>query len=156
MQIMNFTIGDIQYGVPVEQVREILSTQTIIPIPGNASYVLGVSNLRGQIITVIDLKALLNLSGEVGDVRKIIWVQHDRFMVGIVVDQVTEVTTIPDTDIELVDGSSGRSQYVIGIGKQHERLTVLLDFHKIILDNSGHLLSSQDVDPVMEPIPAQL
>ena len=55
VQIVNFTVGDVNYGAPVEQVREVRDVQAVTPVPGAPSYVEGVTNLRGQIITVMDL-----------------------------------------------------------------------------------------------------
>jgi purine-binding chemotaxis protein CheW len=61
-QIVNFTVDNINYGVPVEQVREVRDMQSVTPVPGAPSYVEGVTNLRGQIITVFDLRKRLGLS----------------------------------------------------------------------------------------------
>lgn len=99
-QIVNFTVGDVYYGVPVEQVREVRDVQAVTPIPGAPSYIEGVTNLRGQIITVMDLRTRLNLQKNEGGGEKIIVVELGKAAVGVVVDAVTEVTTIAGADIE--------------------------------------------------------
>ncbi|MBN2335901.1 chemotaxis protein CheW [Candidatus Bathyarchaeota archaeon] len=156
LQIVNFTVGEVNYGVPVHQVREILGMQPVTPVPGTAHFVLGVSNLRGQIITVMDLKLLLGLQGADDGGRKIIWVQHHQYMVGIIVDQVTEVSTIPGGEIDAANNDgTGINEYTIGVGKQRDRLVVLLDFYKIIDGNFTRLLIQSDEPSAPEqPIPA--
>ena len=56
IQIVNFTVDTVDYGVPVEQVREVRDMQSVTPVPGSPIFVEGVTNLRGQIITVMDLR----------------------------------------------------------------------------------------------------
>ncbi len=72
MQIVNFTIGEVNYGVPVEQVREVRDMQTVTPVPGSPAFVEGVTNLRGQIITVMDLRKRLGLPQKDGAGEKIL------------------------------------------------------------------------------------
>jgi chemotaxis signal transduction protein len=62
LQIVNFTVDDVNYGVPVEQVREVRDMQQVTRVPGAPDYVNGVTNLRGQIITVVDLRKRLGLA----------------------------------------------------------------------------------------------
>ena len=100
VQIVNFTIGDVNYGVPVEQVREVRDVQAVTPVPGAPSYVEGVTNLRGQIITVMDLRKRLNLEETEGGGQKIIVIEMSKTAVGVVVDSVTEVSTLSGADVE--------------------------------------------------------
>ena len=100
MQIVNFTIGDVNYGVPVEQVREVRDVQVVTRVPGAPSYVDGVTNLRSQIITVMDLRKRLNIEEMEGGGEKIIVIEMGKTAVGVVVDTVTEVSTIAGADIE--------------------------------------------------------
>jgi purine-binding chemotaxis protein CheW len=134
-QIVNFTIGEVNYGVPVDQVREVRDIQAVTPVPGAPNYVEGVTNLRGQIITVMDLRKRLNIeTAEVKD-KQIIVIEMDKAAVGVVVDSVTEVSTIAGTDIEKHMRSTTRlDSYIIGVGKQGDQLIVILDLAKIISD----------------------
>ena len=61
LQIVNFTVDNVNYGVPVDQVREVRDMQSVTPVPGAPAYVEGVTNLRGQIITVVNLRKRLGL-----------------------------------------------------------------------------------------------
>ncbi len=141
LQIVNFAVGEVDYGVPVHQVREILGMQVITPVPGTSHYNLGIANLRGQVITVLDLKLLLGLQGSLDANRKIIWVQHQSHMVGIVVDSVTEVTTVAGEEIEETsDATSSVNSSMIGVGKQKDRLVVLVDFVKLVETHQGEML----------------
>jgi purine-binding chemotaxis protein CheW len=117
LQIVNFTIDGVSYGVPVEQVREVRDIQTVTPIPQAPSYVEGVTNLRGQIITVVDLRKRLGLP--------------QKSAVGVIVDSVTEVSTIKGQDLENDEAVRGNDS-VIGIGKQGNHLTIVLDIAKTV------------------------
>ncbi|MCW4034834.1 MAG: chemotaxis protein CheW [Candidatus Bathyarchaeota archaeon] len=134
VQIVNFTVGNVNYGVPVEQVREVRDVQVVTPVPGAPSYVEGVTNLRGQIITVMDLRKRLNIIKD-GASEKIIVIELGKAAVGVVVDSVTEVSTIADADIDRnVQATKCLDNYVVGVGKQGDKLIVILDLTKIISD----------------------
>ncbi|MEM2711309.1 MAG: chemotaxis protein CheW [Candidatus Bathyarchaeia archaeon] len=133
LQIVNFTIGNINYGVPVDQVREVRDMQAVTPVPGAPPYVRGVTNLRGQIVTIIDLRKRLGLPSKEDGSEKIIIIEMGDYAVGVVVDSVTEVSTIPWRDIERhVDVATTLKDCVIGIGKMAEKLIIILDIAKII------------------------
>ena len=141
VQIVNFTVGDVNYGVPVEQVREVRDMQKVTRVPGAPWYVEGVTNLRGQIITVIDLRKRLNLSETTGTGEKIIVVELDKVAVGIIVDSVTEVSTIKSTDIERhMEIATKLDRHMLGVGKQGDKLIVVLDLAKIIKDVEDQLI----------------
>ncbi len=131
-QIVNFTVGGVNYGVPVDQVREVRDMQSVTPVPGAPSYVKGVTNLRGQIITVIDLRKRLELADNGKGGEKIIVIEMDNLAVGVVVDSVTEVSTIAGKNIEKEATTTLDSRYVLGIGKEGDRLVVILDLRKVI------------------------
>jgi purine-binding chemotaxis protein CheW len=140
LQIVNFTLGDVNYGAPVEQVREVRDVQAVTPVPGAPSYVGGVTNLRGQIITVMDLRKRLNIEEMEGGGEKIIVIEMGKTAVGVVVDTVTEVSTIAGADIEKqIQVTKKLENYVVGVGKQGETLVVILDLAKIIADSKDDL-----------------
>ena len=148
VQIVNFTVADVDYGVPVEQVREVRDVQTVTPIPGAPSYVDGVTNLRGQVITVMDLRKRLNLQKKEGGGKKIIVVELGKVAVGVVVDSVTEVSTIAGADIERhMQVTKKLEKYLVGVGKQGEKLIVILDLTKIISDIKEDLPEHTESSP---------
>jgi len=151
MQIVNFTVGDVNYGVPVEQVREVRDVQVVTPVPGAPSYVEGVTNLRGQIITVMDLRKRLNIEATNGGGEKFIVIEMGKAAVGVVVDTVTEVSTIAGADIERhIQVTKKLDNYVVGIGKQGENLIVILDLAKIIVDAQEDM-PEQEIAPTKKP-----
>ena len=136
IQIVNFTVGAVNYGAPVEQVREVRDVQAVTPVPGAPSYVEGVTNLRGQIITVMDLRKRLDIDEAEKQGQKIIVIEMGKAAVGVVVDTVTEVSTIAEADIERnIQVTKKLEEYVVGVGKQSEKLIVILDLAKIISDS---------------------
>lgn len=138
-QIVNFTVGDVDYGVPVEQVREVRDVQAVTPVPGAPSYIEGVTNLRGQIITVMDLRKRLKITKE-GRGEKIIVIEMGKATVGVVVDSVTEVSTLAGADVERhMQVTKRLENYLVGVGKQGEKLIVILDLAKIIAESKDDL-----------------
>ncbi len=133
LQIVNFTVDSVNYGVPVDQVREVRDMQAVTPVPGAPDYVEGVTNLRGQIIAVVDLRKRLGLADGDGLAEKIMIIDLDKSAVGVVVDSVTEVSTIKASDIERnVEVTSALSDFILGVGKQSDHLSVILDLSKIV------------------------
>jgi purine-binding chemotaxis protein CheW len=137
LQIVNFTVDGVNYGVPVEQVREVRDMQSVTRVPGAPYYVEGVTNLRGQIITVIDLRKRLGLTDGNAANEKIMIIDLEKSAVGVVVDTVTEVTTIKETDIQKnMEITSQLGDFILGVGKQADRLSLILDISKIVKSNS--------------------
>jgi purine-binding chemotaxis protein CheW len=133
MQIVNFTIGEVNYGVPVEQVREVRDMQTVTPIPGSPPFVEGVTNLRGQIITVMDLRKRLGIENKSSSGEKIIIIDLGKHATGVMVDSVTEVSTIRGSDIEKNSQvTTTLDDSILGVGKQGNHLTIILDIAKTI------------------------
>jgi purine-binding chemotaxis protein CheW len=134
-QIVNFTVDNINYGVPVEQVREVRDMQAVTPVPGAPAYVEGVTNLRGQIITVFDLRKRLGLPEKRGAGEKILIIDLEKSAVGVVVDAVTEVSTIHESDVEKnTEVTSALGDFILGVGKQNDHLALILDISKIVIN----------------------
>jgi purine-binding chemotaxis protein CheW len=136
LQIVNFTVDDVNYGVPVDQVREVRDMQAVTRVPGAPEYVEGVTNLRGQIITVIDLRKRLGLADGNSTSEKIMIIDIEKSAVGVVVDTVTEVTTIKEIDIQRnLEVTAQLGDFILGVGKQSDRLSLILDISKIVKAN---------------------
>jgi len=132
LQIVNFTIDDVNYGVPVEQVREVRDMQSVTSVPGAPEYVECVTNLRGQIITVINLRKRLGMPQGKSENEKIMIVDLEKSAVGVVVDAVTEVSTIKEGDIQKNIEATALGEFILGVGKQADRLSLILDISKIV------------------------
>jgi purine-binding chemotaxis protein CheW len=135
VQLIVFNLGDEEYGANINQVREIIRTGNITPIPDSPDFIKGVCNVRGEIPVIIDLKErfFLPIKKDVED-KHIVMTERDKNVFGLLVDEVTEVLRIPQTDIktapELVTKID--REYVNGVITLENRLIILLDLHKVL------------------------
>ncbi|MBP2654931.1 MAG: cheW 1 [Firmicutes bacterium] len=134
-QLVVFRLGREEYGVSILQVQEIKRMLEIARVPQSPDYVKGVINLRGNVLPVIDLKKRLGLlPGEYTDDTRVIIVKVADIVVGIIVDAVSEVTSINSDSIEppqtIVSGVN--AQYLSGVGKHEDRLLILLNLEAIV------------------------
>ena len=135
-QLVVFNVGKEVYGVDTSRVQEIIRMQSITHVPGAPEFVEGVINLRGKIIPVIELDRRFGLSGsEPSKARRIVVVETEGQVVGMVVDAVSEVLRIPvdciDPPSPLVAGVD--SEYIRGIAKLEGELIILLQLDKVLL-----------------------
>ncbi len=136
VQLVVFKIGDEEFGVEINQVREIVKLVSITRMPKAPVFIEGVVNLRGQIITVIDLAKRLDLpSTGKTDSTRIMVVEVGEDTVGMIVDSVSEVLRLSTDNIEdtpaLID-TEVHEQYLRGVGKSEDRLLILLDLNEVL------------------------
>lgn len=136
---LTFTLNKEEYGLEILKVREIVGYMEATEVPQSPDYVKGVVNLRGQVIPVIDLRTKFGMpQAEVTDQTCIIVVQiqHNESWIntGIIVDQVEEVLNITEDNIEKTDqfGTNVNSDFILGIAKREESVTILLDIDKAL------------------------
>jgi purine-binding chemotaxis protein CheW len=131
-------LGDEEYGVPISQIQEIDRLAKITKVPKAANFIEGITNLRGEVIPVLDTRKRLDLPLKPADDRtRIIIVDLGGVKTGLVVDSVREVLTLPKKDIAAPPeaiGSGVEKQFILGIGKVNagKRMIVLLDVEKIL------------------------
>jgi purine-binding chemotaxis protein CheW len=134
-QVVVFNLGAEQFGVSISSVENIVKMQHITRMPQTPHFVEGVTNLRGKIIPVIDLRKRFNLTSEevTRDTRIIVY-NVNNTEVGMVVDGVSEVLTIADSMIEPPPAlvSSIDTSFITGIAKVDDRLIILLDMNKAL------------------------
>ncbi|MEI6045049.1 MAG: chemotaxis protein CheW [Chloroflexota bacterium] len=134
-QVVIFQLRDEVYAVPVARVQEIIRLQPITVIPRAPDYVLGMTNLRGQVIPVIDLVKRLGL-GQVQEnkLARIIIAELPGQMVGMMVDNVISVAQLPQSEIEPPSPVvlSVDSQFIMGLTQYHEYLIILLNLDKVL------------------------
>ncbi len=131
---LTFFLGEEQYGLEILKVREINGMMSITSLPTTPDYVDGVINLRGKVIPVMDLRAKFGLQRkEVDDETCIIVVEMGEMEVGVVVDKVSEVQDINAADIEPPPtlGEGLETDYILGMGKSADRVTILLNLDKV-------------------------
>jgi purine-binding chemotaxis protein CheW len=137
VQVVNFCLGNEEFGADVALVREITRVANISHIPEAPSFIKGVTNLRGQIVAVIDLAGQFGFGqrDKLPESARIIVTEVQEQTVGMLVDKVPGVLKIPEENIkptpELIQAKLGKD-YVKGVGKLEDRLIILLDLEKVL------------------------
>lgn len=143
-QRVTFQLEDETYGVNVMQVQEILRYSEIASVPGAPSYVLGIINLRGNVVTVIDTRARFGLMpAEITDNSRIVIIEAEKQVIGILVDSVAEVVYLKKSEIEDAPhvGTAESSQYIQGVSNREDGLLILVDLNKLLTDDEWDELS---------------
>lgn len=139
LQLVVFQLAEEEFGLDIMQVQEIIRIPDITRIPHSPDYVKGVINLRGKIITVINLDTRFGMQQkEHDDNSRIIVAEVDENVVGMVVDSVSEVLRLPSSTVEPVpDIISGKinANYLKGVGKLEDRMLILLDITKVVIED---------------------
>lgn len=130
-QLVVFTLGAEEYGVPIKLVQEIIRYTEPRPIPGSPHGVEGVINLRGRIIPVVELRARFSASGERSPESKIVIVELPDTTVGVIVDEVKEVLTVSAEQCETPPEGAGDAEYLDAVAKLDGRLLVILNMPKL-------------------------
>ena len=137
IQLVNFRLRDEEFGVDIGSVKEITMLGDISHIPEAPSFIEGVTNLRGQIIAVIDLAKQfdLPLQEELPESARIVVTEVNGQTVGMLVDEVSGVLKIPGENIdpapELIRTEVSKD-YIKGVGKLENKIIVLLDLEKVL------------------------
>jgi purine-binding chemotaxis protein CheW len=138
LQMLTFSLDNVSYGVNVHQVREVKNFEGVTPVPYAPTYVKGVTNLRGEVIPVIDLRKRFGFAArkENEDMGIMVIVQ-DKHPIGVMVDSVMEVLTVQRKDIESNPDSliTDRNQAVLGVAKHDKDLIIILDLMKVVSRN---------------------
>ena len=134
IQVVGFRIGSETFGVRISNVREIVRVPEITSVPNAPDYLEGVINLRGKIIPVMDLrKRFGQMEIQPDKKNRILVVDFEGKLVGLIVNAASEVLKIPPSEIE-TPGSmlqEGEAGFVTGVGKLNGRLIILIDLHKL-------------------------
>ncbi len=132
---VTFRLESETYGINVMQVQEVLRVSEIAPVPGAADYVIGIINLRGNVVTVVDTRRRFGMAEkEVDDLSRIIIIETEEQVVGILVDSVAEVVEIPASDIETAPnvGTEESAKYILGVTSRENELLILVDLNKFL------------------------
>lgn len=134
IQIVCFKVGKEEYGIDILKVQEILTLPKITTLPKATEFILGVIELRGKILPIIDLSKRFGIeTGNVAKATRSIVVNIKDKEVGLAIDSVSHVVKVESNEIELppaiVKGISGR--YIVGIAKVDDEFVVILDIDQI-------------------------
>jgi len=152
LQVVGFRIGDETFGVRIGSVREIVRVPEITTVPNAQDTIEGVINLRGKIIPVIDLRKRFGQTQIVTDKKnRILVVELDGKLVGLIVNSASEVLKIPPSEIESPGSvfADNESSYVTGVGKLKGRLIILFDISKLL-----HRPEFKKLEEAAEPVAA--
>ena len=144
-QYVTFTLEDETYGINVMQVQEVLREVEVAPVPGAPYYVMGIINLRGNVVSVIDARTRFGLSERDSDnMTRIIVIEVHQQIIGILVDSVAEVVDIQHEEIETAPnvGNTETSKYIDGVVSRGENLLILLDLNKLLSDREWGEISA--------------
>jgi len=135
VHLVCFRIGKETYGVDISTVREIVRVEEITRVPGTPAFMLGVVNLRGRILSVVDLGHHLSLTpSTVTGSSRILVTQLDGVMVGFLVDAATEVAKISADQVEPPPAFTGsiEVEYLEGVAKSRNELIIILNLNKVL------------------------
>ncbi len=144
-QCVTFKLDDEIYGINVMLVQEVLRVTDIAPVPGAPEYVIGIINLRGNVVTVIDTRMRFGLpSKEFDDSTRIVIIETESQTVGIVVDSVAEVVDIYSNEIETAPnvGNDETARYIEGVVSRDDELLILVDLNKLLTEDEWADMSS--------------
>ena len=139
-----FALGQELYGIEIRYVTEIIGIQPITEVPEMPEYVRGVTNLRGKIIPVMDARLRFKKAAREYDERTcIIVLDTNEVSIGLVVDSVSEVISIPDEEIAAPpEINRGGQRYIKGIGKAGGSVELLLDCQRLLTDEERETIDA--------------
>ena len=154
-QLISFEVGGEEYGMEILRVKEVIRLREIIRLPRAPSFVKGIINLRGDVIPIIDLRDRFGLEHqEYSTMTRVIVVDVEGRLVGMVVDAASQVVRIPADQIEppppIVGGLS--AEYIKGVGKLDERLVILLNIDRILSPQEKGELERMQIQETAEAV----
>ena len=141
VQLVSFMLDNVEYGIDILSVHEILRIPEITRLPNTPDFIKGVINLRGNIITVVDARIRFGFpTAEPTELSRIIVIKSEGKEVGILVDNVYQVVRMSKDSIDkpssLIDGVS--EEFIMGIGRLQDRLIILLSMANLLfLEGEG-------------------
>lgn len=145
LQWVTFRLQEETYGINVMQVQEVLRYSEIAPVPGSPEYVLGIINLRGNVVTVIDTRARFGLPpAEVTDNTRVVIIEAEKQVIGILVDSVAEVVYLRQSEVDVAPnvGTDESARFIQGVANREGELLILVDLNKLLNDEEWDEISS--------------
>ena len=145
LQWVTFKLQEETYGINVMQVQEVLRYTEIAPVPGSPDYVLGIINLRGNVVTVIDTRSRFGLSpADVTDNSRIVIIEAEKQVLGIMVDSVAEVVYLKGSEIDTAPnvGTDESARFIQGVSNRDGELLILVDLNKLLSDEEWEEIRS--------------
>ncbi|MFL0802255.1 MAG: chemotaxis protein CheW [Agarilytica sp.] len=138
LQWVTFKLAGEKYGVNVMQVQEVLRYSEIAPVPGAPAYVLGIINLRGKVVTVVDTRQRFGIpTAELTDHSRIVVIEAETHVMGILVDSVAEVVYLRLSDIETAPSVTNdeSAKFIQGVCHKNDELLILIELDKLLTED---------------------
>lgn len=156
LQIVVFKLGQEEYGLHIDQIKEVVITPTITRMPQTPAYVKGVANIRGNVIAILDLEEKFDLARPASATSHqnnfTLVIESEDYKMGILVREVPNTLSISSASMEssvLTGDLQSDQAYITGIVKLDKRLIIMIDIFKVISDQESHqLLKKQISQPV--------
>jgi purine-binding chemotaxis protein CheW len=138
LQIVVFKLGQEEYGLQIDQIKEVVITPNITRMPQAPSFVKGVANIRGNVIAIFDLEDRFNLSrvSQTQGNRYTLVVESEDVKMGLLVNDVPNTITVSagdlDESVSIINDANTEENYIKGIIKSGDRLIILIDIFKVI------------------------
>ena len=136
IRVCLFSIGEDTYAIPIELLTEIIIPQIVFPVPTTPPHVLGVINLRGNIVPIVDIRPALSLPPQ-SAIGQIAIVKYGTITLGVVVDHVFDVVSVPESSVLMIPADHGvqavrnRSRFFKGIIQREAGLAALLNVERL-------------------------
>lgn len=146
-QFVTFLINKESYGVEVLKVKEILGMTDITPVPNSLIFMKGVINLRGEVVPVVDMRLKFEMTEKEYDTfTVIIIVEVKRRLIGMIVDAVSDVASIPVNSIQQTPHFTSKieTDFISGIGQLNDQLIIILDVDKILTTDEFNRIDNEE------------
>jgi purine-binding chemotaxis protein CheW len=158
-QVVSFKIGRESFGVPIHNVQEIVRVPEIAAVPEMPSFVEGVINLRGKIVSIVDLGKRLKIEAAPrGKSSRVLIVEVDNKIIGLLVDAVNAILQVPPDAVEPAPDivTPVGADYIVGVGKLQNKLIILLELKNILKpDEIKRLAAGESADTAASSVSGQ-
>lgn len=139
VQLVSFNLEDVEYGIDILSVHEILRIPDLTRLPNTPKFIKGVINLRGNVIPVVDIRERFGFKkAQVTELSRIIVIEADDKLIGMLVDNVSQVLRLREANIDppslLIEGVS--EEFITGVGRLKDRLIIILNLKNILFEDS--------------------
>lgn len=157
LQIVVFKLGEEEYGLHIDQIKEVVITPAITRMPQTPPYVKGVANIRGNVIAILDLEEKFHLC-QPGDVQVsrnnfTLVIDSEDYKMGILVREVPNTLSISSSHIDnsvLVGDLQSDQSYITGIVKLEKRLIIMIDVFKVITEQESQIMTKNRTEQAPE------
>lgn len=147
-ELLTFTLGREEYGIDILKVQEIRGYDAVTTIANAPEFIKGVINLRGIIVPIVDMRIKFKLGSVTYDETTVVIILNiAKRVVGMVVDGVSDVTTLKPEEIKPAPefGSSLDTQYLLGLGTVDERMIILVDIERLMSSRDMELIEAAEM-----------